>query len=48
MRTSGTWVTRVLFADQRTVPIDVAVDRVLIQAVNQAGNVSGTAEWRRP
>ena len=48
MRVASTWVTRVLFAEQRTLLVDSGVERVLVQAVDQAGNVSGSAEWRRP
>src|SRR5439155_26180914 len=42
----GTWTARVLFASDRSVMIDAGVDRVLVQAVDQAGNLSATAEWR--
>lgn len=48
MRISGAWVTRVLFGEQRTLLVDAGVDRLLVQAVDQAGNVSTVAEWRRP
>jgi hypothetical protein len=48
MRVAGTWATRVLFAEQRTLLIDSGVERVIVQAVDQAGNVSGSTEWRRP
>ncbi len=47
-RTSGTWTTRVLFGAERAVVIDAGVDRVLVQAADQAGNLSAAAEWRRP
>lgn len=46
-RTSGTWTTRVHFGTDTAIPIDSAVDRVLVQAVDQAGNASAVAEWRR-
>ena len=46
-RAGGAWTTRVLFGDQRAVAIDASVDRVLVQAVDQAGNLSAAAEWRR-
>jgi hypothetical protein len=41
------WVTRILFGTERTLTIDTNVDRVLLQAVDQAGNLSPAAEWRR-
>jgi uncharacterized lipoprotein YddW (UPF0748 family) len=44
---AGSWTTRVLFATTTSFPIDSSVDRVIAQAVDQAGNVSGLAEWRR-
>jgi len=47
MHSSTTWTTRVIFGTERSVPVDAAVDRMLIQAVDQAGNLSGLAEWRR-
>ena len=48
LRTSGAWSARVLFAGQRIVGLESGVDRVLVQAVDQAGNLSTAAEWRRP
>ena len=48
LRSPTAWKTNVLFADQRSLAIDSGVDRVLVQAVDQAGNLSGTAEWRKP
>jgi hypothetical protein len=39
------WKASVLFAAQRSVAIDASVDRVLVQAVDQAGNISGRVEW---
>jgi len=41
------WTSRVLFVDQKTLTIDATVIRVLVQAVDQAGNASTAAEWRR-
>jgi len=46
-RASATWTTRVLFATETSVAIDATVDRVLVQAVDQAGNISSATEWRR-
>jgi hypothetical protein len=36
-----------VFAEQRVVPIDAGVDRVIVQAADQALNVSSRADWRR-
>ena len=46
-RTAGAWTARVLFGAERTVAVEAGVDRVLVQAVDQAGNASEAAEWRR-
>jgi len=48
VRAAGGWSSRVLFAAQRSVGVEAGVDRVLVQAVDQAGNLSAAAEWRRP
>lgn len=48
LRSPTAWTTNVLFAEQRFLAIDTSVDRVLVQAVDQAGNLSGAAEWRKP
>ena len=40
------WKTSVVFGEQRSVVIDPGVDRVLVQAANQAGNLSTSVEWR--
>ncbi len=44
---SSGWITRIIFAAERSVQIDTATDRLLVQAVDRAGNTSTTAEWRR-
>jgi uncharacterized lipoprotein YddW (UPF0748 family) len=44
---SAAWSTRILFGSSRTLSLPTGVDRVLVQAVDQAGNVSAAAEWRR-
>ena len=46
-RSSGAWTTRILFGSERSIPIDDSVDRVLVQGVDQAGNLSAAGEWRR-
>jgi uncharacterized lipoprotein YddW (UPF0748 family) len=47
MHASAGWSTRIVFGSERTVSVDSSIDRVLLQAVDQAGNVSGAAEWRK-
>ena len=44
-RTSSGWTTRVLFAAQRSLTLGATPERVLLNAVDQAGNVSPTANW---
>jgi hypothetical protein len=34
-----------VFGAQRSVAIDASVDRVLVQAVDQAGNLSASTDW---
>jgi uncharacterized lipoprotein YddW (UPF0748 family) len=46
--TPESWKTSVLFADERSLTIGAAVDRVLVQAADEAGNLSSVAEWRKP
>ena len=47
-RSSGTWTTRVLFGDVRTFTLSANAERVLLNAVDQAGNLSTAAEWKTP
>ncbi len=47
-RSTGTWSTRVLFGTLRSFTLDLAADRVLLTAVDQAGNTSGSATWQAP
>jgi hypothetical protein len=44
----GTWTTRILFGDQRSLTLDSAAQRVIVNAVDQAGNVSPDVSWRAP
>ena len=44
---SAGWKTLVVFADTRSVATDIDADRILVNAVNQAGNASAAVEWRR-
>ena len=46
-RTAGAWSTHVLFGNARSMTVAPAVDRVLVQAVDQAGNASAAASWQR-
>lgn len=46
-RRAQDWTTRLLRAAPGPIRIDRAVDRLLIEAVDAAGNMSPTAEWRR-
>ncbi|MEO5580920.1 MAG: family 10 glycosylhydrolase [Gemmatimonadaceae bacterium] len=46
-KASGAWTTRVQFWTETTITIDGSVDRVIVQAVDQAGNTSAATEWRR-
>ncbi|MDO8501325.1 MAG: family 10 glycosylhydrolase [Gemmatimonadaceae bacterium] len=41
------WMARVLFGTTRSLVADASTDRALVQAVDQAGNLSSAAEWRR-
>lgn len=44
--TGDSWITRVVFAEERIVTLGATVNRVLVNAVDAAGNVSPVAEWR--
>jgi uncharacterized lipoprotein YddW (UPF0748 family) len=46
-RRAQDWTTRLIRAAPGPIRIDRAVDRLLIEAVDAAGNMSPTAEWRR-
>jgi uncharacterized lipoprotein YddW (UPF0748 family) len=47
-RSNGAWTTRVLFGTLRSATLDLTADRVLLTAVDQAGNPSGSAFWPAP
>lgn len=38
---------RVLFGTKRSLAVATTVDRILVQAADQAGNLSPPTEWRR-
>jgi hypothetical protein len=42
----GLWSTRLLFGDQRSLPLAGEPERVLVNAIDRAGNASGDVEWR--
>jgi uncharacterized lipoprotein YddW (UPF0748 family) len=42
----GTWKTRVVFGTDRTIQLEAGITRVLVQAVDQAGNLSPTTVWQ--
>lgn len=46
--TASGWSMRILFGDTRTFTLSENADRVLLNAVDQAGNLSTLAEWRTP
>lgn len=46
--TASGWQTRVLFGSVRTVTLSENPDRVLLNAVDQAGNLSTVVNWRTP
>jgi uncharacterized lipoprotein YddW (UPF0748 family) len=47
-RAGGVWTTRVLFGEARSATLDRTSDRVLLTAVDRAGNASGAASWQAP
>ena len=47
MRAAGTWSAHTLFGTQRTLALPADVRRIVVNAVDQAGNASEDAEWRR-
>ncbi len=44
----GTWTTRIFFGAQRSLSLDAAPQRVILNAVDQAGNASPDVSWRAP
>ena len=46
--TKGVWTTRILFGAQRSLTLSADPDRVLLNAVDQAGNTSTAANWQAP
>ncbi|MEO5590146.1 MAG: family 10 glycosylhydrolase, partial [Gemmatimonadaceae bacterium] len=46
-RSNEMWSTRILFRDVTSMTLAPSVNRLLVQSVDQAGNASTPAEWRR-
>jgi uncharacterized lipoprotein YddW (UPF0748 family) len=46
--TASAWTTKVVFGAERTITLPGGTSRVLVNAVDQAGNLSAPAEWRGP
>ena len=44
-RSAARWTTRIVFGDQRSLVLTADPDRVLLSAVDQAGNLSAPASW---
>lgn len=42
----GTWATRILFGGQRSLTLDADPQRVIVNAVDTAGNASPDVSWR--
>ncbi len=47
-RTSGTWNTAIVFGDKRSLALASAPDKVILNAVDQAGNLSAAVTWQKP
>ena len=47
-RGATAWTTRVVFGDARLFTLDQDADRVVLTAVDQAGNASAGMTWTRP
>ena len=47
-RSGGAWTTRVLFGTLHSTTLELTADRVLLSAVDQAGNLSSSASWQAP
>lgn len=46
LESSGGWTTRVVFKTERSMTLPGGTKRVLVNAVDAAGNLSGPSEWR--
>jgi hypothetical protein len=45
---SGGWITRVIFGTSRSLLLASAPDRVVLNAVDQVGNLSADVTWTKP
>jgi uncharacterized lipoprotein YddW (UPF0748 family) len=48
VRVGGVWSTRVLFGDQRSLRLTGDPERVLANAIDEAGNASAPSSWASP
>ena len=48
VRVGGVWSTRVLFDDQRSLTLTADPERVLANAIDEAGNASTPSSWTSP
>jgi hypothetical protein len=48
LRARGIWTSRILFSDQSAFAVIPGTDRIVVQAVDEAGNSGDAAGWRRP
>jgi uncharacterized lipoprotein YddW (UPF0748 family) len=47
-RTGGTWRSMLVFGAERTVTLSAAPERVMVNAVDEAGNASADVKWVAP
>ncbi len=47
-RRAGAWSSRLIFADQHSVTLTGAPERVIVNAVDRAGNTSADVRWSAP
>ncbi len=47
-RSATVWTTKVVFGDLRTLALSQDVDRAVLNAVDQSGNMSSGAVWKAP
>jgi len=47
-RTNGMWRSMLVFGDRTSVTLPAAPERVMVNAVDEAGNVSADVNWAAP
>ena len=47
-RNAGVWRMTLLFGDQRSITLSSSVERVMVNAIDQAGNASVDVKWAKP